>query len=172
LCFDKKDIIFELETKESMIEWMNSINFLSSFVSANLNPLKCNKNIKSCESLNDSITNLEKELDVVLNEDNSEQEVDNENSNKDKESINKSSCNEGKETIIEKKTESNEKMNKVDNNENNLNDNLNTKVEENNSNNNNKPSYKESDVITSCINYIEFENENLLEYYIKVCIFY
>ncbi|OUM58097.1 hypothetical protein PIROE2DRAFT_16726, partial [Piromyces sp. E2] len=159
LCIDKKDIIFEAETKESMIEWMNSINFLSSFVSANLNPLKCNKNIKSYDSLNNSITNLEKEVDMVLNE-------KNENSNENFELLNKNASNENNENITEKKTESNDIINKSNSNESNINDNIITKEENNNSND--KISNKGTEITSSSnVNYIEFENENLLEYYIK-----
>jgi len=193
LCFEKKDILFEVESRESMIEWMNFINFLSSFITINLNPLKCNHNIKSSDSLNDSITNLEKELDMVLSINNEKKDADNED--KEDSSINSKSGDsdfnpdDSKEKINEDQMESNEKINnKLENNEDVVVENMVNKVNDSSDKINNNDLIKDpktpgliknsdlnkstelirnTDLISSETNYIEFENENLLEYYIK-----
>ncbi|ORX42018.1 hypothetical protein BCR36DRAFT_416325 [Piromyces finnis] len=172
LCFDKKDILFEVETKESMIEWMNSINFLSSFVSANLNPLKCNRNIKSCDSLNKSISNLENEVNLILNDEFEEFETYPDDTFKgnliDKD--NKCNDNVNYEKESESKLNSSEKMNNNINNNEDNNNNSASKEEDNKYNNNNNSIIippKEDFSSLSDIQYIEFENDNLLEYYIK-----
>jgi len=218
ICFDKKDIIFEVDTKESMIEWMNSINFLSSFITANLNPLKCSKNIKSSDCITNSISNLEKELDLALNISN--EDIDDKDTEDDYLFV--SSINEKtKDSINEKTNDSiNEKINHSINEKTNdsinekTNDSVNEKVNNSikdgdNINNNNKKdsessinddnersenygNNEENIIDNNCkkceninnekgildlkesviyspynINYIEFENDNLLEYYIK-----
>jgi len=195
LCYEKKDIIFEVESRESMIEWMNFINFLSSFITINLNPLKCNHNIKSSDSLNDSITNLEKELDMVLSINNENKDHDNEdredssiNSKSGDSDSNPDDNKDSKERISEDHIESNEKISyKLENNEDAVIESMTTKVNDSNDcikDAKNSDLIKNSDLtkstefirntdlISSETNYIEFENENLLEYYIKVCIFY
>ena len=197
-----------------MIEWMNSINFLSSFITANLNPLKCSKNIKSSDCITNSISNLEKELDLALNISN--EDIDDKDTEDDYLFV--SSINEKtKDSINEKTNDSiNEKINHSINEK--TNDSVNEKVNNSikdgdNINNNNKKdsessinddnersenygNNEENIIDNNCkkceninnekgildlkesviyspynINYIEFENDNLLEYYIKVYIF-